>query len=57
MCLQRPERASESLELELHIIVRHPMWVLGPTPGSSAKAAEVLLIIEPSLQSLIYEKF
>jgi hypothetical protein len=41
-CPQRPEEGIGSLELELHMVVNCPSWVLGTKSRSSARAASAL---------------
>lgn len=36
------EEASDPLELDLHVILSHPPWVLGTELDASARAASVL---------------
>lgn len=36
------KRASDSLKLELPVVISHAIWVLGPEPWSSAMAARAL---------------
>lgn len=43
-------RISDSLDLELQVVVSHPLWALGSKPGSSVKAVNTLLNFLPPFQ-------
>ena len=36
------KRASQPLEMELEMVMSHPIWALGTEPRSSARSASVL---------------